>query len=410
VSLLRKLLSAWEPTEVGELKPYTSLLPLGWYMVEYDAVADGVDEITYREMLLVFEDEYDAYLQYLAHLLKEDLADFAKEEIVLEQFRVRLEGWQATFFGHLLEPVGGQARLDNLFHLARHIAQAKDRQEKGILTPKFYLFEERDNHNLDLIAQEFSLNQDLGARKLAVELLIEYQRVDRFWNVLYPEYSQFKNHYDICVNQLLEKDKPKESGKKPPVIDPPPPIPPEPSEEVKRVVKEKYGNKCLACGILDARRLQVDHVLSRYRGGTSEVDNLQPLCAVCNKAKGTKFLDFRIAHTVTQPEEAGYIEFDLPSGKENGVERANFLRRTINFVYGCPAVHIVHIGREQEVQNKQGKKVNEWVVILNKEHNLGPITPHLSSLTDRINQGRRKEGYKEILLKIHADGYPYISE
>lgn len=46
------------------------------------------------------------------------------------------------------------------------------------------------------------------------------------------------------------------------------------------------AGKCAACGRADG--LVVDHIVPIVRGGSSEVSNLQALCAPCNRSKGRK--------------------------------------------------------------------------------------------------------------------------
>lgn len=53
-----------------------------------------------------------------------------------------------------------------------------------------------------------------------------------------------------------------------------------------------YGNKCLCCGRSDVK-LTADHVIPVSRGGTSNIDNIQPLCKSCNSQKHDKTIDYR---------------------------------------------------------------------------------------------------------------------
>lgn len=53
----------------------------------------------------------------------------------------------------------------------------------------------------------------------------------------------------------------------------------------------QYGHRCLACG--STGRLEVDHVVPVSLGGSNTIANLQPLCPDCNRAKGTKTIDYR---------------------------------------------------------------------------------------------------------------------
>jgi 5-methylcytosine-specific restriction endonuclease McrA len=52
-----------------------------------------------------------------------------------------------------------------------------------------------------------------------------------------------------------------------------------------------FGNVCLRCGAQE--KLSVDHVVPLSKGGTSAIDNLQPLCKPCNNRKHTKLIDYR---------------------------------------------------------------------------------------------------------------------
>lgn len=55
---------------------------------------------------------------------------------------------------------------------------------------------------------------------------------------------------------------------------------------------ESYGNKCLCCGRDDVK-MTADHVIPVAKGGTSNIDNIQPLCGMCNSRKGDKGIDYR---------------------------------------------------------------------------------------------------------------------
>jgi 5-methylcytosine-specific restriction endonuclease McrA len=64
----------------------------------------------------------------------------------------------------------------------------------------------------------------------------------------------------------------------------------------------KYDNKCLDCG--KRRKLVPDHVIPVAKGGTSNIDNIQPLCGPCNSKKATRIVDYRPkeTHGKTQSE------------------------------------------------------------------------------------------------------------
>lgn len=55
-------------------------------------------------------------------------------------------------------------------------------------------------------------------------------------------------------------------------------------EEVRRQVFRRDGGRCAACG--NDELLQFDHVIPVVMGGASSPENLQLLCAPCNRDKG----------------------------------------------------------------------------------------------------------------------------
>jgi len=53
----------------------------------------------------------------------------------------------------------------------------------------------------------------------------------------------------------------------------------------------KYGNKCLNCGINGT--MTIDHIVPLSKGGTNWISNIQPLCRSCNAKKHTDIIDYR---------------------------------------------------------------------------------------------------------------------
>ncbi len=57
------------------------------------------------------------------------------------------------------------------------------------------------------------------------------------------------------------------------------------------LLKEKFnklGNKCVICG---SKNITIDHIIPISKGGTNNIDNLQPLCKSCNSSKGNKNME-----------------------------------------------------------------------------------------------------------------------
>lgn len=48
--------------------------------------------------------------------------------------------------------------------------------------------------------------------------------------------------------------------------------------------RKLWGSPCVICGTTGDT--EIDHVIPRSRGGSNRIENLQPLCRVCNAIKG----------------------------------------------------------------------------------------------------------------------------
>lgn len=54
---------------------------------------------------------------------------------------------------------------------------------------------------------------------------------------------------------------------------------------------ESFGKICLRCK--KKKALTADHVVPVSKGGSSYIENIQPLCKICNAIKHVKTIDFR---------------------------------------------------------------------------------------------------------------------
>lgn len=60
-------------------------------------------------------------------------------------------------------------------------------------------------------------------------------------------------------------------------------------------LKKAFKNSCLCCGEAELVVLITrDHIIPISKGGTDSIDNIQPLCLVCNIKKRDKFINFII--------------------------------------------------------------------------------------------------------------------
>lgn len=175
--------------------PYASMLPVGWYRVECQADVQGGDTTeAVRELILVFQAELDSYRTFIKALEDQRPSVFAGGDVTIDACRETVVGWLAKHFTNAQDHIGTSLASD-LCKIARHVAQ-------NGTAPQFLEFEERNQHNLDQIADMF-IQRDLGARATEEALRQEYGRADRLWSMIYPSYDSFKHHFDGAVNRLL---------------------------------------------------------------------------------------------------------------------------------------------------------------------------------------------------------------
>ena len=337
--------------------PYISLLPVGWYRVDYQAQVEGNDDLEpVRELVMVFEGESDCYRKFVDHIAKQPIDSFAAENLKLADVEEQVARWADQHFPEQQEHFG-TLLLDDLFRIARHTAQ------NGAV-PRFFPFEERNSHDLDQLAKKL-LPRKMSDLDRDDALTKEYHRHDRLWQSLYYRYDLFKSQYDACVNRMLhairhggnpQDHKPERAQ-----------IPPgerlvgtEPSEEVRLQVKRRDHFKCLCCGSESKRGLQVDHIHAHYYGGGNLMDNLQTLCGPCNLAKGVRRFNFRTHQTALSEAPKTFEPPKAPAGKdaEDLDVWGRFVTRSVNLFFQCAAVDSVEIG-------KRGERFYDWRINLN---------------------------------------------
>lgn len=364
--------------------PYLQLLPLGWYVVNFDARAQGSDDVEpISQLVMVYESEAAAFDDLMKMLRAADLSAFESEALRLPDVNAKIDEWVEKYFG-TEERIGGGLRED-IFNIARHFAQ------NDLQAPPFFSFERRADHDLDVVAKRL-LDERLDRLAEDDALQREYQRQDRFWKTLYFTYEHFTSQYNGTVQRLLQA---RRSGVSPeehraPFITPESIPFREATEDIKEQVKSRDGNRCVCCGYSKRPSfLQVDHISPTYRGGGNDMDNLQTLCRDCNRIKATDTINFLAHRTLLSRAPLRLVELRLPQGENARIptEWETFLRRTINFFYRCSAVDRIQIG-------ERGDKLRQWTVRLFPGNDPAWIQPLVEALRRRIAEARDEAGYE----------------
>jgi ATP-dependent helicase IRC3 len=378
IDLVRRLVRHMD-TGTVPVEPFLTLLPEGWYRVEFFSVVEGSDDLAnIQQMLMVYDNEVDCYRQFIEALQQTDLSVFGEEDVDIETQQAQLLAWQHTFFGDMDARVGGDL-LRNLFHIARHIAQ-----NDGI-APAFFPFEERKNHDLDLVAKQF-MNDKLSRLDEHESLLVEYCRADRYWSIIYPNIGLFKAQYNACCEGIIARATGNQSGTGF-VITPELRPDREPSQQVKDQIKARDHYCCLSCGETTIKLLQIDHVAPSFMGGLNNPDNLQTLCSVCNNHKGgINEINFRNNRTQCgRPLDLPALNLQKLRSAHEAADWEKFLRQNINFFYRCAAVQRVTIG-------KRGHSFYNWEIYLYDGNEPAWLEPHLPKLIKLIKECRANVG------------------
>lgn len=369
IELIEQLAQALDRGESSPL-PFLSFLPVGWYATEFSTATKNeqgeVQSELVQQLVPVFDHDVEGFKE-LQKVTPRPAPDTPFGELELRTATVnQAKVWTERYF----------TQTDRLTRLEQDVLAVLRHWGQSGEFPTFTPFETREQYDLDALAHELA---DLGMRQVDERLRAEYAEQDKLWRFLYPRYELFRTQVQQSQNRYLDSLYPEpprvaEAVKSQAVIEDE-----EVAAEVKRAVKQRDGGVCLCCG--STSRLQVDHIQPRYLGGSHAPENLQTLCGVCNRLKGTEPLNFRSSKP---PKKFKRVTVPLRqlSDVTDVDNLSKFIRRVVNMHYGCAAVRQIVIGQ-------RGLKAREWDVALADGLKASSVVPVLEEIRERINEERR---------------------
>lgn len=197
IDLIRHLSQIMFKHNNMEIGPFLRNIPLGWYQTSFYAISEEGDYEETNRLVLVFENEKDSYEELIHNLENNDLREYEDEETTIISRSNELSSWANEFFS--IEDSITEDLKNNLFYIASHMGQRKEK-------PKFFPFDDRKHHDMDTLARRY-IELGLSIYQTDDCLKKEFQKEDRYWKIIYHNYMQFKQHFDACVNRILELKK-----------------------------------------------------------------------------------------------------------------------------------------------------------------------------------------------------------
>ena len=347
------------------LPPFARIMPIGWYRTEI-VVGDADNEETqsFVEFVMVYENTKPKFEKFFKSLQRHVPAGWDRECIPADWVEPQVTAWANEFFDPDSDDIGNCLSTD-VTRVARHVAQK-------LTPPHFFPFEERDNYNLDELAQTL---MHKSAWESDEHLRREFSKSGSLWKTFFKSYERFVSAFSGALQRVIYEERHGTTSDRPLLPKRPRRRQRELSDANKRQVKKRDGKACLCCGASGKGiRLQIDHIVSYNAGGETSVENSQTLCSVCNRQK--KINEINFLQTATQLRGPKELELLPRSGRED-IERS--LRRLVNCFYHCKAVCDIRMHKR-----KSGRFYSKWEIELFEGNDPKWLKSHKDDLLSHI--------------------------
>ena len=399
IRLIQELAKQMEEGKAFQNRPYSEIIPLGWYETEYTNVADKElgDTTVVHGYVMIYDQTEKKFKNFIQHVEKNHSKEWQKEELSPEYLEEHTLKYIEKYFNTKEDNFGGTLEND-LIRILRHIGQ-------NDAVPRFISFDQREKYDLDKISKSY-LNIPPVEADRELKLLFD-KKENNLWKEWYKDYAAFKSAYNYSMerniaiqNGDLSKDTRltktlltrKEAQKD--VFEQR-----ELTEKEKEQVKNRDGNRCLCCGT--ERKLEIDHINPHKYTGLTTMDTSQTLCKYCNGIKGANHINFSHIESELRrpldlcPIEPGtddrrfYEKHDKRYSKPIYLETC--LKRTINFFYRCQAVSSIDLSIR-----KDGDYYKKWLINLYPANNTKWLEKHNQELLRYVRQELEQKQVKKI--------------
>jgi len=399
IELIRK--AAQELDRMFDVLPgtYLSIIPLGWYRVEFDNLSEGSEySISLTELVLVYEDQSNLFKCFLDGICNMDIQVFASVDIDFETMRSKVEELYSEIYHSSMSladtetiPLSfkgqvSESLLRNLFIIARHIAQSGCK-------PNFFDFEDRRYHDLETLAKTY-IDANRDSLYIDRALHSEFHREDRYWKAFYSSYQLFTSHYNTYAERIARR---RQQGQ--PFLVLPPRVDAEAILSLKNLEErkseaQKRDRRCVCCG--SKHPLDVRYIIPKDLGGQDILDNLQTLCHICSSSLSSQQNFSFLKHKTELTTRPSYFpEMEIPNGASNMKLWDEFWHRSFNFFYQCASV-------EEFISFRVGRKTY-WLIYLHPNNEPSWVKPYIRELIDKIQQSLCEYGYIGIEMFIVND-------
>ncbi len=281
--------------------PFLERIPIGMYIFSYQEKpekGDGQNEgADCQAVVLVYNSTQDAYGKFMMNLPTLFRRHGAKDEYLSKPLlRKMADECRKKFFNEEMIPPYDPGDIESVL---KFFAQKES-------IPKFYPFAQIDRERLDItkIAQKI-VDDDMGPRREQAYLnQLWDEGDDNLFRLFFTRKAYFISQVQAEENKIVypgiyETDEPSVTPDTVPLesltLYQIRKINPSRAREIADAVFSGSMNKrgeyvCQNCGKTFKTRwgLHLDHIIPMARGGLTTVDNLQVLCANCNRRKGAK--------------------------------------------------------------------------------------------------------------------------